>query len=273
MKILLPGIVLVAISWFVAWTHTPIIGEHYFFPLWLGYILTINGLNSWFFGDSLLKRMGWSFVLLFVLSAPMWWIFEYLNTIVHNWYYIFPHPISNLEYFIRASISFSTVIPAVLSTGLMFQHIFKKFSFQFRPIKISHPALLFTMLLGVLCIHLVIFFPKEAFPLVWIAPVLFIEPILYFKSKLSVLRFIERGEWLVPISFVTGTLFAGFWWELWNFYSMPKWIYTVPYVDFWHIFEMPVLGYGGYLPFGLILYSFTVLIYTLLKMRSNYFVL
>jgi hypothetical protein len=38
---------------------------------------------------------------------------------------------------------------------------------------------------------------------------------------------------------------------MWNFYSMPKWIYTVPGVDRWHVFEMPLLGYAGYLPFGL----------------------
>ena len=29
------------------------------------------------------------------------------------------------------------------------------------------------------------------------------------------------------------------------------WIYTVPFVQRWHVFEMPVLGYLGYLPFGL----------------------
>ncbi len=36
---------------------------------------------------------------------------------------------------------------------------------------------------------------------------------------------------------------------------MPKWIYNVPFVGFWHIFEMPLLGYGGYLPFSLELYA------------------
>jgi hypothetical protein len=58
-----------------------------------------------------------------------------------------------------------------------------------------------------------------------------------------------------------GTLFTGFWWEFWNFYSMPKWIYTIPYVDFWRIFEMPLLGYGGYPFFGLIAYSYGALVF------------
>ena len=30
---------------------------------------------------------------------------------------------------------------------------------------------------------------------------------------------------------------------------VPKWVYFVPFVDFAHIFEMPLLGYLGYLPF------------------------
>ena len=38
---------------------------------------------------------------------------------------------------------------------------------------------------------------------------------------------------------------------MWNFWSLPKWHYSVPLVQAFHIFEMPVLGYAGYLPFGL----------------------
>jgi hypothetical protein len=41
---------------------------------------------------------------------------------------------------------------------------------------------------------------------------------------------------------------------MWNLWSFPKWIYHVPYVGFWKVFEMPVLGYLGYLPFAMELY-------------------
>ncbi len=33
--------------------------------------------------------------------------------------------------------------------------------------------------------------------------------------------------------------------------GLSKWIYEVPFVSRFKIFEMPVLGYAGYLPFGL----------------------
>jgi hypothetical protein len=38
---------------------------------------------------------------------------------------------------------------------------------------------------------------------------------------------------------------------MWNVFSMPKWVYDVPFVDWLKLFEMPFLGYGGYLPFAL----------------------
>jgi hypothetical protein len=53
----------------------------------------------------------------------------------------------------------------------------------------------------------------------------------------------------------TATLVCGFFWEFWNFWSMPRWTYHIAYADWFRIFEMPVLGYGGYLPFGLEVYT------------------
>jgi hypothetical protein len=38
---------------------------------------------------------------------------------------------------------------------------------------------------------------------------------------------------------------------MWNINSLPKWVYSVPFVDRFHVFEMPILGFAGYLPFGL----------------------
>ncbi len=38
--------------------------------------------------------------------------------------------------------------------------------------------------------------------------------------------------------------------EMWNSASV-SWVYDIGFFDFAHIFEMPLFGYGGYLPFGL----------------------
>ncbi len=47
----------------------------------------------------------------------------------------------------------------------------------------------------------------------------------------------------------------GIFWEFWNYWAIPKWIYNVPFVGFFKIFEMPILGYFGYFPFAFELYT------------------
>jgi hypothetical protein len=48
---------------------------------------------------------------------------------------------------------------------------------------------------------------------------------------------------------------------MWNYYSWPKWIYHTPGAQFLPVFEMPLLGYGGYVPFGLELFGLRNLIW------------
>ena len=261
MRLLLFGAVLVVASWLIAWSRIPILTEYSFFPLWLGYVVTINGVSEVLYGDSLLRRMRFSFLWLFAISIPMWWCFEYLNSVVQNWHYVLPHPISQLHYNIQASVDFSTVVPAVLSAAFLFSCLFKNQNLKRDAVRIQASWFIVSVLLSIAFFFLVKLFPREAFPLIWIAPLFLLEPILYFFSSSSLLRLVEKGEWLLPVSLMIGTLFTGFWWEFWNFYSMPKWIYTIPYVDFWRIFEMPLLGYGGYPFFGLIAYSYGALVF------------
>jgi hypothetical protein len=264
MRFLLPGLIITSAAWVVAWSDIPIFSEHSFLPLWLGYILTINGLSEVINKDSLIRKMGPRFLLLFGASIPFWWFFEFLNRIVQNWHYILAHEISTFEFAIRASIDFSTVIPAVLSTTFLFHRLFRGHGYQFKrsPFSVRHRWLFVSFLIGIFSFCLLSLVPQVAFPLVWIAPILLIESFLYPFGYPSLLRIIEKGEWLLPVSIMIATLFTGFWWELWNVYSLPKWIYTVPYVGFWKVFEMPILGYLGYPFFGLIVYSYSVFVFS-----------
>ncbi|WP_300673693.1 hypothetical protein [Desulfoluna sp.] len=36
-----------------------------------------------------------------------------------------------------------------------------------------------------------------------------------------------------------------------EFFSLARWESAIPYVGRFRLFEMPILGFGGYLPFGL----------------------
>jgi hypothetical protein len=72
MLLLVPGILFTAVCWYFAWSHIGLLSEYSFFPLWVGYILLVNGLSEVIAGTSLLRRMRWSFLWLFIVSIPMW---------------------------------------------------------------------------------------------------------------------------------------------------------------------------------------------------------
>jgi hypothetical protein len=202
--------------------------------------------------------MGKRFLLLFLFSIPMWWFFEICNSFLQNWHYDLGREISAIEYNIRASIDFSTVIPAVLSTTFLFKGIFSKVrSSKSRTFSISQ-TLPFTMIaIGLISFLVMPIFPRETYPLFWIAGFLVLDPINYFLGFPSILRQFSEGNRINAYSVGLATLFTGFWWEMWNFYSLPKWFYEIPYLGFFKVFEMPILGYLGYPFFGLELLTFT----------------
>lgn len=269
MAMLLIGATLAGVSWFAAWGRFGILTENAFFPLWLGYVLTVNGLSQIAFGKSLMTSMGRSFPLLFVISVPLWWFFEGMNAIVRNWHYEFAKPISGLEYFVRASIDFSTVVPAVLSTSYLVHLVLqRRFSPPASRVAVSRLALAWAVLGGLACYALLPAFPDETFPLVWIAPILILEPLgfsLRYPTLLSDIR--ERG-WRLTAAVMIATAATGFFWEMWNFHSLPKWTYTIPYVGFWKVFEMPLLGYLGYPFFGIAVFGYAAITLRLIARQS-----
>jgi hypothetical protein len=63
------------------------------------------------------------------------------------------------------------------------------------------------------------------------------------------------GDWRPLLALWVGCFICGFFWEMWNFYSYPKWVYHIPFFNLLYIFEMPILGYFGYLPFSMELFA------------------
>jgi hypothetical protein len=61
-----------------------------------------------------------------------------------------------------------------------------------------------------------------------------------------------RGDWRPLLQPALAGLACGFFWELWSYGSLAQWHYSIPHVQRFHLFEMPVLGYAGYLPFGVL---------------------
>jgi len=252
------GVLLAGVSWFLAWNRFPWFAPlqvYTFLPLWLGYILSINSLTYTRKGRCLLINRPRFFLALFPLSALFWWFFEYLNRFVQNWHYLGVENFSPGEYILHASLCFSTVLPAVQSTE-EFLASFPRLAAplqNWRQLTLSKPGqwgwlLLF---LAVLSLGGIAVYPDYLFPMLWMAPLLIITAFQAICGEDTLFRDLARGDWRCVWLPALAALACGFFWEMWNFKSLAHWEYSVPFVQRFHIFHMPLLGYAGYLPFGL----------------------
>lgn len=291
------GAALGAASWILAWSRVPWMRgfqAHTFTPLWIAYILLVNAFTVRKTGRCPMLSRARSFLLPFPVSAGFWWSFEYLNRFVGNWRYTGVAEFGALEYFLFATLPFSTVLPAVLSTRELllsctrFDGAFR----AWRPLSPAPPhlelradgvppmdvakgairaprrrgtpaagrtggtrpgAIGFAALLlscaGLFAVGIV---PDAAFPLVWVAPPALLISLAVLRGEPHTLSRIGSGDWRSPVSSALAALLCGFFWEMWNFGCDAKWVYDIPYANVLHIFEMPLLGYAGYLPFGVL---------------------
>jgi hypothetical protein len=244
--------------WILAWTRLPWCEPfqlYTFTPQWVCYIVVVNALLWRRTGRCLLTHETKFFLWLFPLSAGFWWFFEYLNRFVQNWYYTGCGHFTPLQYFIAATLPFSTVLPAVLSTEeWLASHsrctagLESFISIHFEKAKLVAGVILGASMTGLFFIG---WFPDYLFPLLWVAPLFLLEAFRCLAGRPVAFPGIGRGDWRRAYRLCLAALLCGFTWELWNWNSLAKWVYTVPFVDRYHLFEMPLLGYAGYLPFGL----------------------
>mgnify|MGYP001550999475 CR=1 FL=1 len=250
------GLALVAVFWALNWGLDGIRTHWGFFPMWLGYCLAVDALTLKRTGSSLFSRNRSAYFWLFVASVPAWWFFELINKRTQNWIYLDDGSIGPIEHAVLASLAFSTVIPAVFGTAELVGSW--KWVRRLPPgprITPSKVTLVSFFVAGLVMLALTLAWPRFFFPFVWLAVFFLLEPVNHLLGNRTLLAYTSRGDWHPIVSLGIGVLICGFFWEFWNFWSFPKWIYNVPFVGFGHIFEMPVLGYGGYLPFALELFA------------------
>ncbi|MEN8260212.1 MAG: hypothetical protein ABFS02_06445 [Pseudomonadota bacterium] len=250
----------VAAGWVLVWTpqdwSTLFLAQKFTF-IWLGYILLTNAWTLRRGGLCLLISRPGYLALLFIGSAVVWWYFEYLNQFVLNWHYPGMENRPRMTYFLQATLPFSTVLPAVVSTAELLR-TFLPFSRERAGLiglilKRPNPRGIagFTLAIASLGLFGIGLWPKQLFPLIWISPFLIFVSVQTLLGEKTCLAPLTQGRWGRLILFALASLVCGLFWEMWNFYSYPKWTYSIPYAHGFQLFEMPLLGYAGYLPFGI----------------------
>lgn len=252
------GLAIMLLGWLLAWSRFQWF-EHLqtytFTPPWLGFILLVNGLTYRRSGRSLLTNRPWWMISLFLFSALFWWYFEYLNLLVENWFYVNTGNLTPWQFFWYATLPFSTVLPSVISTF----ELLKTFPGitagleNFLPLRLERkntfPYIFYSA--GVAGMVTINFWPDYLYPLLWLAPTAILASAMALDGNTELFDQLPAGNWSTIFTLALAALICGFFWELWNYHSFTKWVYSVPLVNRFHLFEMPLLGYAGYLPFGL----------------------
>ena len=252
------AIVWLAVVWLLAWTRFPWFAPMQAFTftmLWLGYIVIINALTWRRAGRCMLTHCTGYFLALFPLSAIFWWFFEFLNRFVQNWFYIGVDTLGSWDYFWQATLPFATVLPAVLGSRELlatFPRLSGGLENAWAMTWInSKPIACVLLTVSAAGLAAVGVWPNALFSMLWLAPLALITALQIIMSEKSVLDGPVKGDWREIWQVALAALVCGFFWEMWNFGSLAHWEYSVPYVHRFEIFHMPLLGYSGYLPFGL----------------------
>lgn len=244
--------------WALAWTR----GEWFeplqpytFFPLWLGFTVSVNAAVERRAGSCLMRRAPRRWLVLFVASAGCWWSFEWFNRFVRNWHYLNVEGVGALEYFLHATACFSTVLPAVAAVAewlnshggwnQLVGHGPRWAWLERREVAVA------LTVFGCASLFATGIRPQWFYPALWVSPLALLLAAPVLRNRAGLAHELARGDWLRAATWMIASLVCGFFWEMWNWHSLAKWTYTVPGVECGYLFEMPALGYAGYLPFGL----------------------
>ena len=249
-RLALLALPVLASSWALLWTQTSYWNPLFFFGTWLGAALLLYALGP-------AGYPGWRrHLVLAAVSVPLWWWFELVNSRVENWEYVTPYDYGVVPYALLASLTFSTVVPALdaawrLTTASLGVAPHRRLA--------TEPGRRYWMEVGAggLAVLLVFVLPGLFFPLVWVGPFLVSDGLIALRGGRNLVADIYHRGWRLAAAIGLAGLICGVLWEFWNFWATPKWVYHLTYFDFFDVFEMPILGYLGYVPFAWCVYQLT----------------
>jgi hypothetical protein len=249
------GLLILIISAILLSLNFPFIKTWFYCFAWWSFILVIDSLNFRIRKASPLSESAKTFLFSAFISVFVWLIFELFNLRLKNWSY-HDLPSHLFERWLGYFIAFASVIPALREISYFIEGLQKKKSFALFRLKASPNFLKLCVSLGVLFIFLAIGWPGLFFPLIWLCFILLLEPLNYWLKNVTFLADLEGKNWTRIWSWILAGLAAGILWELWNFFAGSHWEYSLPYLNFWRVFQMPVFGYTGFMPFALEIYAF-----------------
>lgn len=221
---------------------------------WTGYILFADGLVWRLRSRSWLADAPAEFVFLAMLSVPLWVIFELYNKYtLHNWYYVGLPESLPVRYF-GYVWSFATISPAIFETGDLVAALRGASASPAisgsRGIRLTRLHWI-SVAVGLVLLAVPIAHPSSwlAAP-VWLGFIFLLDPLNARAGDASIVGDWRDGRTDRLVNLLVAGLLCGFLWEFWNYWAGTKWRYNVPILPEIRLFEMPILGFGGFPPFA-----------------------
>ena len=226
----------------------------FFTPIaWTAYILVADAAVFAVRGRSRLRDAPAEFARVAVLSIPLWLIFEAYNLRLQNWTYT-GLSINWLAGNFGYAWAFATITPGIFVTADLVESL-GWFARPSRAVQFSAAAQRSMVAFGAALLMAPLVVPRHPaaylFALVWVGFVFLLDPINHRLHLPSLLGDLARGQRARLYSLLVAGWVCGWVWEFWNYWASAKWRYIFPMSQGWKIFEMPVPGFLGFLPFAL----------------------
>jgi len=238
-------------------TGQAVIRQYLYFFAWYPYILFLDGSLSRLRGRSWLLTQPRLFLQMCGWSVTVWLIFEGHNLVLHNWGYVAVVPDGWLRW-AGYALAFATVLPGVLLTARVIDALGFFQGVKARAFNLENWQPL-SLLIGAALLILPLICPRYAFPLIWGAWFFLLDPCCDLLGGKSLIARFLAGERREHLCLLAAGLTCGLWWEAWNWFAITRWVYTLPVLNFWKVFEMPLPGFLGFPPFALecaVMYNF-----------------
>lgn len=273
MRTTLPGAALMIVSEAATLAGVAFAGRWNTPICWTGFILFADGVVRSRRGGSWLTSAPREFTAIALASIPLWLVFEGYNRFLHNWHYV-GLPEDRAVRLAGYAWAFATIWPAVFEAAELVAVLRGRSGRRARllsqlagpharsqapvaralpPARRALPAL--SMAAGAAMLIAPFAAPPAAARYlaapVWLGFIFLLDPINARLGAESLASDLAEGRHDRLWNLILAGLLCGVLWELWNYWSIAKWRYTVPIMAGVKIFEMPLPGYLGFPPFAL----------------------
>jgi hypothetical protein len=265
-------------AWFIHWSDL---------PLFWGFTLMLDGLvykrNN---GKSLMSQIPQELIGIGIASISGWMIFEFLNFFIDdNWYYPWGNILDREEFLLYACIISSGLLPLSFEWYCLFKtmpSLSEKYNFGPK-IVLNNTLKGLALIIGIAGIFASGVFPMHLFFALWVFPPVILTVVLDFIGVWTPIKPIGQGNWSPALLSALTYFVTGFCLEGQNYLSAihdgqqalftndpAYWQYSIPFVNVWHVFEMPFFGFYGYLPFGIYCWLWWIAFATLLNIPAKF---